>query len=151
VGRGYEDLAAEMRDPELEARVHFLSAVPPERLNTFIASADAAVIAYYAATVNELNVLPNGFFHSIAANLPLLYPPLPELHALGEQFELGIEVDMRDPLALASAIERLESDPDKRKRLTESVQRAAGELVWAKEEPHLRQLIAGLIGPPEVA
>lgn len=150
IGRGYDVLASALRDSEIAARTHFLSAVPPQTLKSFISSADAAVIAYYDATLNELNVLPNGFFHSIAAGLPVLYPPLPELHALGEQFELGIEVDMRDPVTLANAIGTLAGDPSEMDRLRAGVRDAVGHLSWAEEETRLAELIARLIGPPEV-
>ena len=76
VGRGHDETVAFARRAGVESRVHAVGQVHPEEVVPFIRSADAAAMLYRPLTDNDRYLLPNGFFQSIAAGLPLLRPDL---------------------------------------------------------------------------
>ncbi len=79
VGGGMEAFRPLLAELGVEGRAHLLDPVPPTEVASFIETADAAPILYYAITPNFMNALPNRFFHAVAAGLPVLYPPLAEI------------------------------------------------------------------------
>jgi len=111
VGQGYEAYAAAIREHELSARVHVLGFVPPTELVPFIHGADGSLIVYYARSVNYAGALPNGLFQSIAEELPILYPDLPEIGSLMRQSNVGICIDPNSPQSIVDAVQRLMTDP----------------------------------------
>lgn len=123
-------------------RVHLLPPVPPPSIVPFVESADLAALPYYPLTDNYLHALPNGFFLSVAAGLPMLYPQgLPEVRALAEQHGLGLPIDPRDPASLAAAVESLLESPELLERLRTAAGKAREILGWEREEQVLEALV----------
>jgi glycosyltransferase involved in cell wall biosynthesis len=142
VGRRHEQSRELVAELGLTERAHLLPPVPPMQVVGFIRTADASPILYRAATSNYLYALPNGFFHAIAAGLPILYPPLPEIRAVAVEHELGIEIDPTDPASIAAAAVRLVEDPEATARYRAKVERARDALSWEHDE----RLIAEVLG-----
>ena len=135
----------------VQGRAHLLDPVPPTEVASFIETADAAPILYYAITPNFMNALPNRFFHAVAAGLPVLYPPLAEITALSERYGLGLPIDPRDPGSIAAAAGPLSEDPGRAAALRENVGRAREELNWEHEERVLADLVRGELGVGEAS
>jgi glycosyltransferase involved in cell wall biosynthesis len=145
VGGGYEHHRERARARGLGSRVHFLPAVAPTEVADFISTADASPILYRAYTANFLNALPNRFFHAIAAGLPLIYPPLVEITALAERYELGLPVDPTDPASVVEAVNALRDDPELVGRYRANAERAREELSWEREEVAIERLVAATL------
>lgn len=141
VGRGHEATRPAVDELGLSERVHLLGSVPPTEIVRFIAGADASPILYRAASANYLHSLPNGFFHAIAAGLPILYPDLPEIKALGTEHGLGVEIDATDPASIAAGLRALSEDPDAAARHRASVEEARKVLNWEHEEAVLARIL----------
>jgi glycosyltransferase involved in cell wall biosynthesis len=147
VGRGYEQLRDVIAERDLEGRVHLIGAVPPSEVASFIDSADAAVILYQPPNRNYDRMLPNRFFHGLAAGLPMLYPQNSfEIAALAERYALGIPVDPHDPDSIAAAVSRLRGDPGLAGRLRAGAERARQQESWDREERRFLLLVEGALG-----
>jgi glycosyltransferase involved in cell wall biosynthesis len=98
-----------------------------------VRDADAAVILYYAHSADHRVALPNKLFQSIAAELPILYPDLPQIAAVMRAAEAGLSIDTQDPSSIVRAVERLLKD--RNAVGTASVRRQLSiQLAWEAEE-----------------
>ncbi len=142
IGDGYERLDNEINALNLEGRVHSFGRLPASDIVPSVLNADAAAVVYYARSENYRYALPNGFFQSVAAGLPVLYPDLLEIRQIAEQRGLGLMVDWRDEQKIASAIDEIASDRRVRDRLRDGAEKAARELSWEKEELVMRKALS---------
>ncbi len=127
-----------------------LPPVPAAQLPGFLADADAAPVLYVASVPYFRHALPNGVFNSIAAGLPILYPPdLVEVARLAEAHGLGVPIDPRDAGSIVSAVKELYDDRAHLAELAANVAAAKPRLAWSEEEPKLAAIVNDLIGPPE--
>src|SRR5262249_8009081 len=62
VGRGYETSDEKTQQTDVGGRLHFIPAVPPFEVTSFIASADTGLLLYWPISVTFKNSLPNRFF-----------------------------------------------------------------------------------------
>jgi glycosyltransferase involved in cell wall biosynthesis len=115
--------------------------VSPDEVVPFIRSADAALVLYYARSPNYEHCLPNGFFQSVGANLPVLYPELPELRRLATEYGFGLPIDPRDPNSIRDAVCALLRDRTLRESLRQRSASAAQALSWEREERALCELV----------
>lgn len=134
IGHGYKEWKARAVELGLDLRVFDLGAFSSRSMVPFIKSASASMILDFPLTLNYLNSLPNRFFHSIAAELPLLYPNLPEMAAIASAYDLGIQIDPQDPKSIANALSSLASSPELLKRYQKNASKAAKVLNWSEEE-----------------
>jgi len=142
VGNGYEQHRAVAGKLGVGDRAHFLDPVPPTEYAQFVATADVALIPYFAHNRAYRNAIGNRFFVAIAAGLPVLYPiDLPDLARLAEKHRVGLEIDSRRHETIAAAIAKLRADPELLATLRANVTEAAGELSWEGEESNLRHLV----------
>jgi glycosyltransferase involved in cell wall biosynthesis len=149
IGNGYEMLAPRIAALGLAGRVHLPGAVPPDEVVPFIASADAALFHYYGYTATYEYALPNNFFQALAAGLPLVYAPLPEMRKSLEPYGVGIAVDPRSPAAIAAAIGRLAGDPAECQRQAEASRRAGEALSFEREEERLIEIVRRIAPLPD--
>jgi glycosyltransferase involved in cell wall biosynthesis len=145
LGRNYEQYQDLIRELGIAGRVHLVPPVKPYEVVPFIQSADASLILYYPRTAQYLNCLPNGFFQSVAAELPLLYPELPEIEKLAKQYQLGISIDPREPGSIRTAVLELLENPEQIQAYRRNLQRARQELSWEREEGVLRDLLGTIL------
>jgi len=134
VGKGFAAEKARDWPAQLTNRVHFVDAVPADEVVPFIAGADCAIILYYALTENYNMALPNRFFQSVAAGIPLLYPKLQEMQRVAGTAHIGIAFDPQDSNDIVRAISHIYGDENLRKRLVEETKKAAKKLCWEAEE-----------------
>ena len=145
VGRGFEPWASRAEDPALGGRLHLVSHVPPTEIVSFIRRADAFPIFYRPLSANDRVAVPNKIFHAIAAGLPVLYPPIGPIKTIGDEHELGLEMDTADPESIATAVLPLSEDPGLASRYAENARRAAQSLSWEREEETLAKMIASTL------
>lgn len=141
VGRFYDESAGLAQRHGVSGRVHAPGAVPPEQIVPYIRSADAAAILYFPHSNNTRYILPNGFFQSISAGLPLLYPALPELEAIIAERKVGLRIDPRDADGLGDALTALVADADTRRAWAAETARLAREIGWEQDERRLAALV----------
>jgi hypothetical protein len=125
--------------------------VLPQEVVPFIASADASVVLYFGKSVNYQNALPNRFFQSIAAKLPLVYPDLNEIRRLADRYGVGIKADPQKPAEIESAIRALIEDNHRRDEIRKNLLVASRELCWEGEEQVLRGLLNRHLGRAELS
>lgn len=97
----YLDEAARQR-PE---RIHVLPAVPPDKLLAWTAGADVSFVGQPPWSLNHRLNLPNKLFESIMAGVPVIVAEGNEQCRLVSAERLGACVDVRDPHAIAGAIQ----------------------------------------------
>jgi len=151
LGSGFPDYSETARKKGVAGRVHVLKPVLPSEVVPFIASANAAIVLYYERSLNNRYALPNRFFQPIAAGLPLLYPPLPEIRRIADHYGIGILVDPRDPNAIAAALHSIRQEPDRLRSIKAGLMAARQELSWEREEQALKALVENLIGLPNAS
>ena len=134
---------------KLQGRVHLISAVLPTEVVLFVRSADASLTLYYPKSVQYKNCLPNSLFQAIAAELPLLYPELPEINRIARGYGLGIPIDPLDPESIRLGVLELMTDADRFSTYHENLCVAKEELSWEREEAVLRELIGKVINEHE--
>ena len=101
VGRGYEASDENMRQSDMRDRLHFIPAVPPFEITSFIASADAGLLLYRPISITFKNSLPNRFFHFLDAGLPIARFALPEVERVIGGAPVGPVLDPLDPIQAA--------------------------------------------------
>lgn len=150
LGRNHEQHQAEIESRGLAKRVHVVPAVSAHEVVPFIRSADGALVLYYPRSVNYTHCLPNGFFQAIAAELPVLYPELPEFTTIANTFNIGLHIDPCDASSIGSAVMTLvEQSPGERARIIENLKVAREELSWEREELKLSHLLQDILGDRE--
>jgi hypothetical protein len=103
-------------------------------------------VIYYAESVDYKYCLPNGFFQPISAQLPLLYPELPEIKSIADRYRIGVPIDPQVPASIIRGVTTLLSDPALRMTLRHNLQLTQHDLSWTHEEALLRDLFARLLG-----
>jgi glycosyltransferase involved in cell wall biosynthesis len=144
VGRFHEGTAKLAKRHGVAERVHTPGAVKPEQVVPYIRSADAAAILYYPVTGNYRNIIPNGFFQSLAAELPLLYPDLPEIMKITAKQPVGREIDPTDSDSLKEGLSWMLENRDELDRFRKNLRVLADEMGWCHEEVRLGQIVERL-------
>jgi len=142
LGKFYEQRLSNLCGGALGGRIHVVSPMKPYEVVPFIRTADASIIIYYPRSVNYQHCLPNGFFQSVAAELPILYPELPEIQQIAEKYMIGIPISPRVPRSISAAVNRLLNDPNLLATYRRNLREIREELSWEKEEVILRELIS---------
>lgn len=143
LGAGYEVIEPEISALGLSGNIHILSPVAPDEVVPFIVGADAAMVTYFALTSNYEYSLPNGFFQSVAAALPMICPDLTEMRRIIEATNSGIVVDTKDPEAVLTAIRRLSEEPALYSGMKSAACAAAFSYSWEKEELGFLRAVEG--------
>jgi glycosyltransferase involved in cell wall biosynthesis len=146
LGSGYPPLDEAISSRGLDGRVHILRPVLPQEVVPFVASADASVILYYGKSVDYQNALPNRFFQSIAAELPLVYPDLKEIQRLADRYGAGIMANPQNPADIRSALQVLIEDSERRAVIRRNLRLASQDLCWEHEECTLKVLLNRHLG-----
>ena len=143
VGKNTHNFSALVEQSPRPENIHLVPPVLPGQVVPFIRSADVALILYYPRTDNYKSCLPNGFFQSISAELPLLYPDLPEISRLASKYQLGISINTQSANDIANGI--LQFVRGKGVQYKDNLAKASSELSWEREEQILRNLVEGLL------
>jgi glycosyltransferase involved in cell wall biosynthesis len=136
-------------DPVYGGRLHVLTAVPPDELLPWVASADVGVMPIQASTRNHRLSTPNKLFEGLAAGLPVVVSDFPEMHRIvldDPSGPLGAVCRPDDVDDVARAIRSIVDLPaDAEAALRERCLRAAHDRWnWATEVAGLVQLYADI-------
>ena len=145
IGRGYTVLAARIAQAGLSDRVHVTGALAPGSIVPSVRTADLAALPYYGRSDNYSFSLPNGFFQSIGAALPLLYPDLPEMRSLAERHDMGQVVDWESANDIAAKIAAFGDKTELKARLRQGAATASKDLSWQNEEKSWFKLLWHLV------
>jgi glycosyltransferase involved in cell wall biosynthesis len=143
VGRRYDAQAHSFRRHPAVARLHFGHHVEPVAIVPFIRSADVGLVLYEPCSENYRCALPNGFFQTIAARLPLVRMPLSEIEAAIAGSAVGVCLERADPRALARAILRCTED---QKTFRRNATVLSQQLRWELEARRLQRLVENVLG-----
>ncbi|HAW20237.1 MAG TPA: hypothetical protein DCX14_08650 [Flavobacteriales bacterium] len=145
VGRFHEKKSSLAEMLGIRKRVHLPGAVTPEKIVPYVKSADLAILPYTPITENYRYILPNGFFQSIAAGLPLLYTDLPDIMRAIDKHSIGRIIDMSDAKLIAEVIKSTVDAPNELATYRKNVTLLRDILSWQREEKHLIELIRNTI------
>jgi glycosyltransferase involved in cell wall biosynthesis len=105
---GYGPLEHQLREWATEHgvsdRLHVVSAVPPEELLSYTASATVGLVPYQPISRNNHYTLPNKIFEYTSVGLPVVASDLPELRRVVVDHGCGAVFDPYDPEAQAAAL-----------------------------------------------
>lgn len=142
VGSGYRRiLASRSLSADVAARIHYIEDAPATEVVPLIRDADVALLIYYEHSENYRNALPNGFFQSVAAKLPLLHGGLPEISRVCRDFDFGVTIAPDDADALTEILKQATRGSDWHNEQKRRSARAALGLTWQKAESRLQQLL----------
>ncbi|HEX7071121.1 MAG TPA: glycosyltransferase family 4 protein, partial [Rhodothermales bacterium] len=111
-----KELQRSVADYGLEARVRFVDMAQPDELLALTADADVGVCLIEPLTESLRLSLPNKLFEYLAAGVPVLASPLPEIERIVRGYDVGLTADPGDPVAVAEALQMMLSDGGARKR-----------------------------------
>ncbi len=117
--------------------------VPPDRLATLTPGADLGACLIEPLTESLRLSLPNKLFEYLAAGVPVLASPLPEIRAVVDR-GVGVLADPSDPAAVAGALRRA-LDPDRRARWKAATGDALAPYTWNAGRRTFRDLIDRLL------
>jgi glycosyltransferase involved in cell wall biosynthesis len=118
---------------------------PPHAVPAYIAGADIGIIARQGRLQNLRLSLPNRLFQMIAARLPVVATPLPEISHFVRTWRLGLLFDESDSAGLAAAVRRL-IEPSALPQFRDAADKAARALTWDRESATYVRSIERLAG-----
>ena len=121
-------------DSPAAGRIIFLPVMPWEEMMRYTLGCDAGFTLDTDTCINQRYSLPNKLFDYIAAGIPAIASPLPEVSALIRQYGCGVVIDEVSPEAIAEVLERLRDDRALLQTLKEKARAARSELNWEKEK-----------------
>jgi glycosyltransferase involved in cell wall biosynthesis len=141
LGRGYEKVARKLPPDLLGRRLHIGHVLAPNEVVPSIRSADVGLMIYKPYSENYRYALPNGFFQIVAAGLPIVRAPLPEIEATIGHRPVGVCLARLDPVTLAQAIVRCADEAQPHRANAAALAR---DLRWEIEAARLSRIIDGL-------
>jgi glycosyltransferase involved in cell wall biosynthesis len=119
--------------------------VHPDCVAPTLAQADLGIVLITSHSLSYHLSLPNKFFETLAAGLPMVVSPIPELARMMEQYDIGLVCDPSDPADIADKINTL-LQPDNLARYKTNAEKARQELNWANEEKKLIAVYQRIFG-----
>lgn len=127
-----KDLAAAKN---IVGRVHFVDAVRPDDVTTFIRSADIGLVLIPDLCLSYHFALPNKLFECIGGGVPVVASDLPEMRRVVADHGVGLCVEPSNPATTATALEDLASDRAKLTELRKNCRNASAALSWETYRP----------------
>ena len=126
-------------------RITFLPRMPWEEMMRYTMCCDAGISADTDTCINQRFSLPNKLFDYIAAGIPAVVSPLPEIVALVKHYGCGTVLEEVTREAIARELQRLANDRVLLHALKERALTARRELTWEKEKLREQELIRSVI------
>lgn len=130
---------------QASGRIIFLPRMPWEEMMRYTISCDAGLSLDTDTCINQRYSLPNKIFDYIAAGIPAVVTPLPEVSSLIEKYGCGIVLEEFTPESLARELQRLADDRLLLLSMKERTVEARKELTWEIEKLREQELIRGVI------
>ncbi|VXB53895.1 glycosyltransferase family 4 protein [Pseudoclavibacter sp. 8L] len=113
--------------PDTRRRIEFAGAVPPSEVPRFLAAASIAVAPYPAHDGEEGYFSPLKIYEYLASGLPIVASATGQIPSILDDGRTGVLVPPSDPRALASALDALAADPERRTSLSRAARAQAEE------------------------
>ena len=110
----------------LAERVHFLGALPRERLPSIYAAADLLLATSFASETFGI-----GLVEAQACGLPVVASRFGGFPEVIDEGRTGLLVPPRDPAALAAAVRSLIDDPERRRAMADAAPGWAAQFSWS--------------------
>lgn len=150
---GSGDIIRKIRQHALDSpaagRIVFLPVMPWEEMMRYTLSCDAGLTLDTDSCTNQRYSLPNKLFDYIAAGIPAIASPLPEVSAVIGQYGCGVVLEEVSPEAIAEALGRLRDDRSLLVALKEKAVAARDELNWEKEKLKEQEFFRSVIETKE--
>jgi hypothetical protein len=138
VGRGYDRLIEALPHGLRSSRLHYGHACAADAIVPAIRSADLGLVLYEPRSINYRYALPNGFFQTVAAGLPLVRLPLVEIEGVIGTRSVGVRLETLDPAEMAAAILHCTDNAQSLRRNIAALNRGLG---WRFEADRLKAVI----------
>ncbi|MCK7531202.1 MAG: glycosyltransferase [Marinilabiliales bacterium] len=129
-----ESLRLAAKESEAGDMILFLPRMPWEEMMRYTMCCDAGLSLDADTCINQRYSLPNKLFDYIAAGIPAVVSPLPEVSAIIERYGCGVVLGEVTPLAIRTTLEKLRDDRGYIMSLREKAGEARRELTWEKEK-----------------
>jgi glycosyltransferase involved in cell wall biosynthesis len=150
---GSGDIIRKIRQHALDSpaagRIVFLPVMPWEEMMRYTLGCDAGLTLDTDSCTNQRYSLPNKLFDYIAAGIPAIASPLPEVSAVIGQYGCGVVLAEVSPEAIAEALGRLRDDRSLLCALKEKAVTARDELNWEKEKLKEQEFFRSVIETKE--
>ena len=147
-----ETLRVLAKEKGVAHRVYFHPAVPVAELKDYIGAVDVELVLIEGKyCVSYEYSLPNKFFESIQACVPMICANLPEMGRIVQQWDIGLLVHEDDAKSVADAVMELRNDKSLYDRLKKNMGKAKEELCWEKESLKLNLAIQEVAGEMEAS
>jgi len=147
---GSGDIIVSLRSSANESgagdRIMFLPRMPWDEMMRYTMCCDAGLSLDEDTCVNQRYSLPNKLFDYIAAGIPAVVSPLPEVAALIGKYGCGLVIREVTPEAIAEALEKLRDDRRLLLSLREKVSEARQVLNWEKEKAIEQEFFRSVTG-----
>ena len=130
----------------LEPRVKFVDMVPPDALLPLTADADVGVCLTEDVSENHRLTLPNKLFEYLAAGLPVLVSPLPELEQIVRTYDVGRVAAPDDLAQTEEVIREMIDDRDARLRWSRNTRNVMADFDPAVISARFEEAYARLLG-----
>jgi len=114
IGPQYQPMVEELQNTAASINqtdyFHLLPAVPYHEVSYFISSADAGIVVLDNLCTSYEHAMPNKFFETLCAGLPMIMSSQNEMRALAETYKLGIFTKSTSPEEIAKAISKLQAE-----------------------------------------
>jgi glycosyltransferase involved in cell wall biosynthesis len=142
VGTGFDKHIEYVNSKKIQEYIHFFPPVLTDEVISLIFDSNLAFLPHYNLNDNVLNALPNGFFQSLAAEIPVLYSgDLVAISEICNDFKCGIPIDPTSIDSIKQCIENLYQNPEILIELKRNAHLASKKYCWENEEEKLFQLI----------
>jgi len=129
----------------LRSNVIFLPRMKWEEMMQFTMICDAGLSLDPDNCINQRFSLPNKLFDYIAAGIPAIVSPLPEVSAVVRRYACGLILSHVTPYTIAGALERLRDDRKLLADLKENATEARKVLNWENEKMKEQEFFRNVI------
>lgn len=140
-----ENLKASVQESGAGKKITFLPRMSWEEMMRYTMCCDAGLSIDTDTCENQKYSLPNKLFDYIAAGIPVVVSPLPEVEAIVERYGCGLVIREVTPAEIAAALERLRDDRILLQSLREKSCEARKELSWEREQVKEQEFIRSVI------
>lgn len=129
-----ESVRLSAQESEAGDRILFLPRMSWEEMMRYTMSCDAGLSLDTDTCINQRYSLPNKLFDYIAAGIPAVVSPLPEVSSIIERYGCGVVLGEMTSRTIRTALEKLRDDRGYILSLQKKAREARKELTWEKEK-----------------
>jgi glycosyltransferase involved in cell wall biosynthesis len=137
-------LKRQVADLGLSDKVRFAGRIPSDELANYTAAAAAGLLFMEDIAINNRLALPQKLFQYLAAGIPQIVSPMPELASFVQAEGTGLVAPLGDPKAAAGYISDFLRDEEKYKQARANCAGSASRNNWALEAVKLRKVYEDL-------